>query len=425
MKDRGVMYLVLEDGSVYPGVRLGAEKEAVGEVVFNTSMTGYQEMLTDPSYAGQIVVSTYPLIGNYGVNRQDFESRRIQVAGFVVREECPAPSHWQSTGTVAEFLASQGVPGIAGVDTRALTRRLRQVGVMMGTITCDETPEQALARLRELPRYDSFDFVREVSTPSPYVWSDGGPVPVARSQEDEGNPWFPSGGSGPVLSHVEGVSPQFFPLPLLSLGEGDRPVLSLPKEGEVPRCHIVALDCGLKFNILRSLRRLGCAITAVPAATSAEDILALKPDGVVLSPGPGDPALLGYVTETTRKLMGQLPVMGICLGHQMLAWAFGGRTYKLKFGHRGANHPVRDLATGLVHITAQNHGYAVDADSLPPGVEVSHINLNDGTVEGLRHQDLPIISIQYHSEASPGPWDSMYLFERFVEMVKRTKEASA
>ncbi|MBI2918454.1 MAG: glutamine-hydrolyzing carbamoyl-phosphate synthase small subunit [Chloroflexi bacterium] len=378
--------LVLEDGSVYQGYGFGAEGRAWGEVVFNTAMTGYQEMLTDPSYAGQIVVPTYPLIGNYGVNREDFESRRIQVSGFVVREECAAPSHWQSTGTVAEFLASQGIPGIAGVDTRAITRRLRLAGVMMGTITCDETAEQALARLRELPRYDSFDFVRQVSTEMPYTWSDNGPT-------------RPSGA----------VSQKTMP-PLSVSERGLR--------GEGPAPHIVALDCGLKFNILRSLRRLGCSVTAVPAATSAEDIFALKPDGVVLSPGPGDPALLGYVTETTRALVGKLPVMGICLGHQMLAWAFGGRTYKLKFGHRGANHPVKDLATGLVYITAQNHGYAVDADSLPPGVEVSHLNLNDGTVEGLRHQELPIISIQYHSEASPGPWDNMYLFERFVEMVR-------
>jgi len=358
-------FLVLEDGSVYSGYAFGAEARAWGEVVFNTSMTGYQEMLTDPSYAGQIVVPTYPLIGNYGINQEDFESRRIQVAGFVVREECPKPSHWQATATLAEFLASQGIPGLAGVDTRALTRRLRLAGVMMGIISYDETPEQALARLRELPRYDSADFVREVTAPQPYQWQ-----PDAHASEP-------------------------------------------------PRYHIVALDCGLKFNILRSLRRLGCAVTAVPATASAGDILALKPDGVVLSPGPGDPALLSYVMDTTRGLIGRLPIMGICLGHQMLAWAFGGRTYKLKFGHRGANHPVRDLATGLVHITAQNHGYAVDAESLPPEVEVSHINLNDGTVEGLRHRELPILSIQYHSEASPGPWDNMYLFERFVEMVRR------
>ncbi len=389
--------LVLEDGSVYQGYAFGAEASACGEVVFNTSMTGYQEMLTDPSYAGQIVVPTYPLIGNYGINREDFESRRIQVSGFVVREECPAPSHWQSTGTLAEFLAAQHVPGIAGVDTRALTRRLRQVGVMMGTITCDETAEQALARLREQPRYDSFDFVHQVSTDAPYAWSNGGPAPLA-----SGAAPAPSG-AGLTASRTA-----VFPLSVPERGLG----------GEGPAPRIVALDCGLKFNILRSLTRLGCSVTAVPADTSAEDILGLKPDGVVLSPGPGDPALLGYVTQTTRALVGRMPIMGICLGHQMLACAFGGKTYKLKFGHRGANHPVKDLETGLVHITAQNHGYAVDADSLPSGVEVSHLNLNDGTVEGLRHRDLPIISIQYHSEASPGPLDNMYLFDRFVEMVK-------
>ena len=360
-------FLVLEDGSVYRGCAFGAEGPAYGEVVFNTSMTGYQEMLTDPSYAGQIVVPTYPLIGNYGINESDFESRKVQVSGFVVREHCHEPSHTASTMNLDEFLESQGVPGISGVDTRAITRRLRTRGVMMGMITVDEEPESALGRLRDLPRYGDVDFVSQVSTDRSYRWDS----PAQRQT--------------------------------------------------TPKYRLMVSDYGLKYNIMRILSSKGCEVTAFPATAPAEEILARKPDGVVLSPGPGDPELLDYAVATAKGLIGRVPIMGICLGNQIIGRAFGGKTFKLKFGHRGANHPVRDLSTGLVHITAQNHGYSVEADSLPSEVEVSHVNLNDGTVEGLRHRSLPVMSIQYHSEASPGPRDNEYLFDHFLEMVRDAK----
>ncbi len=353
--------LVLEDGSVYEGLSFGAEADAHGEAVFNTSMTGYQEMLTDPSYAGQIVVPTYPLIGNYGINEHDIESARIQVRGFVVREECLEPNHYLNIKTIHRYLAESGIPGIYDVDTRAITRRLRSAGVMMGMITISKTPQQALEELGRLPGYGTEDFVGQVTTAASYAWG--------------------------------------------------------PEAGIDTRYKIVVLDCGLKYNILRLLCQRGCSVTVVPCTTSADDILALRPDGILLSPGPGDPELLDYIVAHVRKLMGRKPVMGICLGNQLIARAFGGRTFKLKFGHRGGNHPVRDLSNGRIHITAQNHGYAVDPDSLKDGLEVTHINLNDGTVEGLRHRELPVFSIQYHSEASPGPLDNTYLFDRFIEMV--------
>ncbi|HXK32916.1 MAG TPA: glutamine-hydrolyzing carbamoyl-phosphate synthase small subunit [Dehalococcoidia bacterium] len=363
----GRALLVLEDGTVFHGDAIGAPVRSHGEVVFCTAMTGYQEALTDPSFAEQILVMTYPLQGNYGINEFDVESRRIQVRAFVVREDCERPSHWKAKRTLHEYLAENEIPGIAGVDTRALTRKLRMGGVMMGTVTHDETPEQALGRLRDLPRYGSTDLVPWVSTRQPYDYPPDGPRP-----------------------------------------SGHR---------------IVVLDLGVKFNILRVLHRLGCAPTVVPARASAADILALNPDGVLLSPGPGDPALLDYAVEAARGLVGKTPIMGICLGHQVMGEVFGARTYKLKFGHRGANHPVRDEATGRVYVTAQNHGYAVDDAGLPPEVEVSHRNVNDGTVEGLRHRTEPVMTIQYHAEASPGPHDSMYLFERFIEMVEQSKAA--
>jgi carbamoyl-phosphate synthase small subunit len=368
--------LVLEDGSAYEGHPFGAKSTTYGEVVFSTSMTGYQEMLTDPSYAGQILVPTYPLIGNYGINASDFESKQIQVRGFVVREYCSQPSHWQSTRTLHEFLLAYSIPGISGIDTRALTRRLRSVGVMMGILSSEMTIEEASEELKSLPRYDSVNFVHQVSTEKSYEWQSHAPVIV------------------------------------------NLPSLSLPGASTTKQSHIAVIDYGLKYNILRILSQLGCQATAIPCTASAKDVLALNPDGIVLSPGPGDPALLGDIAETVRNLIGKKPIMGICLGHQLIGKALGAKTFKLKFGHRGGNHPVRDLATNRVYITAQNHGYAIDADTLKGGLEVSHINLNDGTVEGLRHRDLPILSIQYHSEASPGPLDNMYLFERFLEMVR-------
>jgi len=363
---QGPAYLVLEDGSVHEGVGFGAEADSLGEVVFNTSMTGYQEILTDPSYAGQLVTLTYPLAGNYGINPQDHESSRIQVGGLIVREACDLPSHGRSERTLHEFLASQGIPGIAEIDTRAVTRRLRSQGVMLGMITHGE-PEAALKRLQDSPAYDDRDYVATVTTGEEYDWN------------------------------AEGDS-----------GEED------PKDA---KRRILVTDCGLKYNILRQLCRRGCRVTVVPAATPAEELLAMEPSGILFSPGPGDPKLLDYVVDNTRKVLGRVPVMGICLGHQIIARALGAETFKLKFGHRGGNHPVKDLADGRVYITAQNHGYAVSPDKLPSGLEVSHINLNDQTVEGFRHKSLPLFTIQYHSEASPGPRDNEYLFDQFIEMV--------
>ena len=357
-------WLVLEDGSVHPGEAFGADAEAHGEVVFNTSMTGYQEVLTDPSYAGQLVTLTYPLVGNYGISEDYFESKRIQTAGLIVREHCDLPSHGLSKHTLHEFLVSQGVPGLSGVDTRAVTRRLRNQGVMMGLITRDP-PELATTRLAKMAHYDDQDFVSTVSTEHSYNWD----VPAETS-------------------------------------------------GETGKCRILVADWGLKYNILRLLRKRGCEVVAVPATTPAKDLLALKPSGILLSPGPGDPQLLDYLVSNVRDLLGRVPIMGICLGHQIAARALGAETYKLKFGHRGGNHPVKDLRDGRVYITAQNHGYAVSGESLPSGLEVSHVNLNDDTIEGLSHKEIPLFTIQYHSEAAPGPRDSEYLFDRFLQMIQ-------
>jgi carbamoyl-phosphate synthase small subunit len=358
--------LVLEDGTIYEGYSFGSEADAYGEVVFNTSMCGYQEMLTDPSYAGQIVVPTYPLIGNYGINEHDFESKKIQVSGFVVREECLEPSHYQSNKTIHQYLSENDIPGIYGIDTRAITRLLRSCGVMRGIITTNKTPQQALSDIKTMPDYGSTDFVRQVSTASSYTWP---------PKEDNGNPLY----------------------------------------------NIAVLDCGLKYSILKILNSLGCRVTALPCATPAEEILKLNPDGIVLSPGPGDPVLLDYIVDNVKKLVDKKPIMGICLGNQVIGRAFGAKTFKLKFGHRGGNHPVKELANGRIHITAQNHGFAIDPDTVGNGLEISHINLNDGTVEGVRHKELPIFCIQYHSEASPGPLDTTYMFRDFLEMVRKTK----
>ena len=353
-------FLALEDGTVMEGWSFGASTMAVGELVFSTSMTGYQEMLTDPSFAGQIVVPTYPLIGNYGISRRAAESANIRVAGFVVREHCQQPSHAESVMTIDEYLRNEDVPGLWGVDTRALTRRLRTHGVMMGAL--GPTVEAATARLRKADSYGETDLVSRVTTTHSYRWGE----PPARQ-----------------------------------------------------RRKVLVSDYGVKYNILRLLEQRGCQVVAFPATASSEELLAQDPDGILLSPGPGDPELLDYAVETAKGIVGRVPVFGICLGNQVLARAFGGRTFKLKFGHRGANHPVKDTRSGRAYITAQNHGYSVDADSLPSDVEVTHISLNDGTVEGIRHRAMPVVAIQYHSEASPGPRDNEYIFDEFAAMMDR------
>lgn len=357
-------FLMLEDGTVYYGESFARKGTTFGEVVFNTSMAGYQEMLTDPSYSGQILVPTYPIVGNYGINDADLESKCIQIRGLVVRENCEAPNHYQSKCTLGEYLEAGGIPAISGVDTRALTRKLRSQGVMMGILTTELKPEDALDELKRQPRYDCTDFVKKVTTEKAFTKSS-------------------SGGK---------------------------------------KYHVAVLDCGLKYNIARLLAEQGCEVSVLPVTAQIDQIESLKPDGVLLSPGPGDPIRLDYLVEKVKLLIGKYPIMGICLGHQVIARAFGAETYKLKFGHRGGNHPVKDLSGGRIYITAQNHGYAVDAKTLGSKLKVSQINLNDGTVEGLEHEELPIFTIQYHAEGSPGPMDTTFLFERFIEMMRDFKK---
>jgi carbamoyl-phosphate synthase small subunit len=363
MADRAKAILVLEDGRTFAGASFGAAGESFGEIVFNTSMTGYQEILTDPSYAGQIVCMTYPLIGNYGTNEEDVESRRPWAEGLVVREASRVVSNYRSTRSLQAYLKDNGIVGLEHIDTRALVRHIRDKGAMRAAISTEALNEtELLQRVLASPEMTNRELASSVSVADTYAYS----------------------------------------------GDG----------GE--RYHIVAFDFGVKTNSLREFARFGCRVTVVPSHATAEEVMALEPDGIFLSNGPGDPASMQNVVAEIRKLVdSERPMFGICLGHQLLGEAFGGETYKLKFGHRGGNQPIKDLTTGKIEIASHNHGFAVTADSLPPKVEVTHVNLNDGTVAGLRHKTLPVFSVQYHPESAPGPHDSEYLFKRFVELMER------
>jgi carbamoyl-phosphate synthase small subunit len=359
--------IALEDGRIFEGYSFGAEGEKAGEIVFNTSMMGYQEILTDPSYKGQIVTMTYPLIGNYGINFDDVESARPQVEGFVIKEYSHIYSNWRAKKSLKEYLIEYNIVGIEGIDTRALTKHIRTQGAMKAVIsTIDLDRDSLVKKAKASPGLIGRDLAKEVTCQKAYQWQTNPQSPICN-----------------------------------------------------PQYKIVAMDFGVKLNILRMLEKVGCSVTVVPAKTSAEEILSYNPDGIFLSNGPGDPAGVPYAIETVKKLIHQLPIFGICLGHQILGLAFGGKTYKLKFGHRGGNQPVKDLSTGKIDITSQNHGFCVDINSLNKDeIEITHINPNDGTLEGMRHKKLPIFSVQYHPEASPGPHDASYLFNRFTELLK-------
>ncbi|MGJ8677240.1 MAG: glutamine-hydrolyzing carbamoyl-phosphate synthase small subunit [Akkermansiaceae bacterium] len=375
--------LALEDGRTFEGSAFGHTGTTTGEVCFNTSMTGYQEIITDPSYRGQIVTMTYPLIGNYGVNPEDAESSQPHVRGLVIGELSPVASNWRSRQSLPEYFAEHKIIGIEDIDTRALSKHIRSVGAMRSCISTELTAEEAIQAAKDSTPMEGSDFVKEVSTETNQLW------------DGESRQWtLPSPSTGQVGNYIE-----------------------LPEA----KYNIVAYDFGIKWNILRNLRQAGFNVTLVNSRTSAEEVLAMKPDGVFLSNGPGDPAALGYIHEEVKKLLGKTPMFGICLGHQILTHAFGGTTYKLKFGHRGGNHPVKDLRTGKISITAQNHGFASDPASLPESVEITHMNLNDDTVEGFRHKELPAFSVQYHPEAAPGPNDATYFFNEFAELIESTR----
>ncbi len=360
--------LALEDGKIFKGESFGATGERFGEVVFNTSMAGYQEILTDPSYKGQIVTMTYPLIGNYGINKEDVESRKLFLEGFVVKECSKISSNWRSEKSLEDYLKENNIVGIEGIDTRSLTLHIRQAGAMKAALSTEDLNDKSLVqKAKDSLGLIGCDLVKEVTNRKKYIWS----------------------------------------------------------KVEKARFKVVVLDCGVKYNILRELLKHKCQVSIVPADTKADEILEMKPDGLLLSNGPGDPAAVKYVIGTTKKLIGKLPIFGICLGHQMLGLALGGATYKLKFGHHGANHPVKDLKTGKVSITVQNHGFCVDIDSLDKKqIEITHINLNDQTLEGMRHKKLPIFSVQFHPEASAGPHDAAYLFDEFIDLMEKSKVKS-